>query len=70
MVESVLYYGDNLETLRRYIEDESIDLVYLAKTPPRTRLSRAIAARISSYTAGTHNYILVVSRPVLGRIGK
>jgi DNA modification methylase len=29
MVENVLYYGDNLEILRRYIEDESVDLVYL-----------------------------------------
>jgi site-specific DNA-methyltransferase (adenine-specific) len=26
---NVLYYGDNLEILRRYIPDESIDLVYL-----------------------------------------
>src|SRR5215469_461727 len=24
-----LYYGDNLEVLRRYIKDESVDLVYL-----------------------------------------
>ena len=24
-----LYYGDNLEILRRYIKDETIDLVYL-----------------------------------------
>ena len=24
-----LYYGDNLEILRRYIEDDSVDLVYL-----------------------------------------
>src|SRR5437667_12522137 len=24
-----LYYGDNLEILRRYIKDESVDLVYL-----------------------------------------
>ena len=29
LVEPVLYYGDNLEILRRYIEDESADLVYL-----------------------------------------
>jgi site-specific DNA-methyltransferase (adenine-specific) len=29
MVENVLYYGDNLEILRRYIENESVDLVYL-----------------------------------------
>ena len=27
--EPILYYGDNLEILRRYIEDESVDLVHL-----------------------------------------
>lgn len=26
---NLLFYGDNLEILRNYIEDESIDLVYL-----------------------------------------
>ena len=29
MAENILYYGDNLDILRRYIEDESIDLIYL-----------------------------------------
>ncbi len=29
MTENVLYYGDNLDILRRYIEDETIDLIYL-----------------------------------------
>ncbi|MFZ2147228.1 MAG: hypothetical protein WAV28_08410 [Sedimentisphaerales bacterium] len=29
MAENVLYYGDNLEILRRYIEDESVDLIYI-----------------------------------------
>lgn len=29
MAENVLYYGDNLDILRRYIKDESIDLIYL-----------------------------------------
>jgi len=29
MAENVLYYGDNLEILRRYIKNESVDLVYL-----------------------------------------
>jgi len=29
MAENVLYYGDNLEILRRYTKDESVDLVYL-----------------------------------------
>jgi site-specific DNA-methyltransferase (adenine-specific) len=26
---NTLYYGDNLDILRRYIPDESVDLVYL-----------------------------------------
>ena len=29
MADNVLYYGDNLDVLRRYIKDESVDLVYL-----------------------------------------
>jgi len=29
MVENILYYGDNLDVLRRYIRDEVIDLIYL-----------------------------------------
>ena len=29
MADNTLYYGDNLEILRRYITDESVDLVYL-----------------------------------------
>ena len=28
-MENTLYYGDNLDILRRYIKDESVDLVYL-----------------------------------------
>src|SRR6476646_7006015 len=28
-VENALYYGDNLDVLRRYIKDESVDLIYL-----------------------------------------
>jgi len=28
-VENTLYYGDNLDILKRYISDESVDLVYL-----------------------------------------
>ena len=26
---NTLYYGDNLDILRRYIKDESVDLIYL-----------------------------------------
>ena len=29
MTDNVLYYGDNLDILRRYVDDESVDLVYL-----------------------------------------
>jgi len=29
MTKNVLYYGDNLDILRRYIPDESVDLIYL-----------------------------------------
>jgi DNA modification methylase len=29
MADNVLYYGDNLDVLRRHIKDESVDLVYL-----------------------------------------
>ena len=28
-MENTLYYGDNLDILRRYIKDDSIDLIYL-----------------------------------------
>ena len=29
MSENILYYGDNLDILRRYIREESVDLIYL-----------------------------------------
>lgn len=29
MAENYLYYGDNLDILRRYVKDESVDLIYL-----------------------------------------
>src|ERR1700758_137638 len=29
MTKNVLYYGDNLDILRRYVKDETVDLVYL-----------------------------------------
>jgi hypothetical protein len=28
MADNSLYYGDNLDILRRYVADESVDLVY------------------------------------------
>jgi 16S rRNA G966 N2-methylase RsmD len=29
MSQNALYYGDNLDVLRRHVKDESVDLVYL-----------------------------------------
>ena len=29
MLDNLLYYGDNLDVLRRHVKDESVDLVYL-----------------------------------------
>jgi 16S rRNA G966 N2-methylase RsmD len=29
MAGNLLYYGDNLDVLRRYIHDDSVDLIYL-----------------------------------------
>ena len=29
MADNLLFYGDNLDVLRRHIDDESVDLVYL-----------------------------------------
>ena len=29
MAQNTLYYGDNLDILRRYVKDESVDLIYL-----------------------------------------
>jgi hypothetical protein len=34
-----LYYGDNLEVLRDYIPDQSVDLIYLDPPPVRTTTS-------------------------------
>ena len=29
MDDNILYYGDNLDILRRYVKDETVDLIYL-----------------------------------------
>ena len=29
LATNVLYYGDNLDILRRYVSDASVDLIYL-----------------------------------------
>ena len=58
MPDNLLYYGDNLDILRRYIKDESVDLVYL--DPPfksnqdynvlfRERTGKASAAQVEAF---------------------
>jgi adenine specific DNA methylase Mod len=58
MLENLLYYGDNLDILRRYIKDESVDLVYL--DPPfksnqdynvlfRERTGKASVAQVEAF---------------------
>ncbi len=42
ITENTLFYGDNLEILREYITDESIDLVYL--DPPFKVVSGAFCS--------------------------
>jgi DNA modification methylase len=32
-MENTLYYGDNLKVLREYIQDASVDLIYLDPPP-------------------------------------
>ncbi|MGH2486405.1 MAG: DNA methyltransferase [Ktedonobacterales bacterium] len=63
MADNTLYYGDNLEILRRYIKDESVDLVYL--DPPfnsnadynvifREQSGERSAAQIKAFTDTWH----------------
>ena len=37
-MENTLYYGDNLDILRMYIPDESIDLIYLDRLLRATKV--------------------------------
>ena len=33
MAENTLFYGDNLDVLRRYVKDETVDFIYLDSIP-------------------------------------
>jgi site-specific DNA-methyltransferase (adenine-specific) len=46
LASNVLYYGDNLDILRRYLPDASVDLIYLDPRSTRT------ATPTSSKTSG------------------
>jgi len=34
-MKNTLYFGDNLDIMRRYLKDETVDLIYLDRTRPR-----------------------------------
>ena len=40
-LKNLLYYGDNLDILRRYVKDQSVDLVYL-DPPFNSKLMRGV----------------------------
>ena len=45
MLKNRLYYGDNFDVLRRYVADESVDLVYLDPTFNRTLTTMSYSPR-------------------------
>jgi len=54
--ENVLYYGDNLDILRRYIADESVDLVYLDPPFNSNATSNALPAERRAMRRGGVQY--------------
>ena len=48
LATNVLYYGDNLDILRRYLPDASVHLVYLDPPFTSNRDSNAISKSVSS----------------------
>jgi len=48
MQTNVLYYGDNLDILRRYLPDASVDLIYLDPPFNSNRDSNIISKSVSS----------------------
>ncbi len=66
---NTLYYGDNLNILRRYIKDESVDLVYL--DPPfnsRAQLQRAVQRR--ERTRGRFARVALVDRQLIDNFAR
>lgn len=64
---NLLYYGDNLDVLRRHVEDESVDLIYLdppfnSMDDPTTQM-RKEAASAGFYTSpwGKHPRLQILT---------
>ena len=56
---NTLYYGENLNILRRYIKDESVDLVYL--DPPFNEIPVTIRSAVPVLDTVTFCEALVVA---------
>jgi len=51
LATNVLYYGDNLDILRRYLPDASVDLIYLDPPFKSNRDSHVISKSVSGRSA-------------------
>ena len=80
MAQNRLYYGDNLDVLRRYVKDESVDLVYLdppsivakittsfsqRRTAPKLPLKSERLKIRGSGTKSQHTHISMSSKKVV-----
>jgi site-specific DNA-methyltransferase (adenine-specific) len=55
MADNKLFYGDNLDVLRRYLRDESVDLIYL-DPPFNSRQEPGSPAHAEFACAGVEDY--------------
>ena len=66
MSDNLLYYGDNLDVLRRHVKDESVDLVYLDspfKSNQDYRGGRVAAVLCRSITDRSNDPVRVAEVP-------
>lgn len=59
---NTLYYGDNLDILRRYIKDETVDLVYLDPPFKSNQERNIVGANCTCMLADT-DILIPTSRP-------
>jgi len=59
---NTLYYGDNLDILRRYLKDETVDLVYLDPPFKSNQERNIVGANCTSMLADA-DILIPTSRP-------
>ena len=67
-MENVLYYGDNLDILRRYVKDESVDLIYLDppfKPPPKPPRQTTAASNFPCWATRSRNQWILFQHPLV-----